>query len=152
MCKGLWTPARQKSPSKIMGINMELVPPFAAITASTLLGRLSTRCWNIAAGTCIHSATRVLLVRFGATDVWCLARRQCSNSSQRCSMGLRSGVCAGQSRSPTPILTNHFCMDNAWVHSQAETVKGLSEYKLQEYVIMLLLHQMGVLWNRIRGC
>jgi hypothetical protein len=28
--------------SKIMGINMELVPPFTAITASTLLGRLST--------------------------------------------------------------------------------------------------------------
>jgi hypothetical protein len=28
-----------------MGINIELVPLFAAITASTLLGRLSTRCW-----------------------------------------------------------------------------------------------------------
>ncbi|KAK6322617.1 hypothetical protein J4Q44_G00074090 [Coregonus suidteri] len=26
-------------------------PPFAAITASTILGRLSTRCWNIAPGT-----------------------------------------------------------------------------------------------------
>ena len=41
-------------------INMELVPPFAAITVSTLLGRLTTRCWNIAAGTCFHSATRAL--------------------------------------------------------------------------------------------
>jgi hypothetical protein len=41
--------------------------PSAAITASTLLGRLSTRCWNIALGTCFHSATRAL-VRLG-TDV-----------------------------------------------------------------------------------
>ena len=43
-----------------MGINMELGPPFAAITASTLLGRHSSRCWNIAAGICIHSAIRAL--------------------------------------------------------------------------------------------
>ena len=39
-----------------MGIKMELVPPFTAIKASTLLGRLFTRCWNIAAGTCFHSS------------------------------------------------------------------------------------------------
>ena len=32
--------------------------PFASITTSTLLGRLSTRCWNIAAGTCFRSAAR----------------------------------------------------------------------------------------------
>uniref|UniRef100_A0A8C7DPG1 Proprotein convertase subtilisin/kexin type 5a n=1 Tax=Oncorhynchus kisutch TaxID=8019 RepID=A0A8C7DPG1_ONCKI len=38
------------------------------VTASTLLGRHSTRCWNFAAGTCFHSATRAL-VRSGA-DVW----------------------------------------------------------------------------------
>ena len=44
MIKSIWTPARQTSHSKIMGINMELVPPFAAIKASTLLGRLFTRC------------------------------------------------------------------------------------------------------------
>jgi hypothetical protein len=76
------------------------------MTASTLLGRLSTRCWNIAAGTCFHSATRTL-VRLG-TDVGRLglARSRCSNSSQRCSMGLRSGLCAGQSRFFTPISTN----------------------------------------------
>jgi hypothetical protein len=51
--------ARRISHSKIMGINMELVPPFAAITASTLLGKLSTRCWNIDAGTCFHLATSI---------------------------------------------------------------------------------------------
>ena len=33
-------------------------PP--AITASTLLGRLSTRCWNIAAGTYFHLARKAL--------------------------------------------------------------------------------------------
>jgi hypothetical protein len=41
------------------------------------------------------------------------ARSQRSNSSQRCSMGLRSGLCAGQSSSSTPISINHFCMDLA---------------------------------------
>uniref|UniRef100_A0A4W5N4I8 SKI2 subunit of superkiller complex n=1 Tax=Hucho hucho TaxID=62062 RepID=A0A4W5N4I8_9TELE len=55
--KGLWTPARRISHSKIMGINMELVSPLL----------LSTGCWNIAVETCFHSATRAL-VRSG-TDV-----------------------------------------------------------------------------------
>ena len=110
MAKSLWTPARPTSHSKIMGINMELVPSFAAITASTLLGRLSTRCWNIAAGICFHSATRAF-VRSG-TDVGRLgvAHSRCSNSSQRCLMVLRSGLCAGQSSSSTPISPNHLCM------------------------------------------
>ena len=64
----MWTPTLiPTSHSKIMGINMELVPPFAAIRASTFLGRLSIRWWNIAAGTWFHSATRAL-VRSG-TDV-----------------------------------------------------------------------------------
>ena len=110
--KRMWTPC-QTPHSKIMGINMEFVPPFANIIASTFLGRLSTRCWNIAAGTCFHSATRAL-VRSG-TDVGRLglARSQRSNSSQRCSMGLKSGICAGQSTSTTPLLTTHFCMDLA---------------------------------------
>ncbi|CDQ91100.1 unnamed protein product [Oncorhynchus mykiss] len=91
-------------PIQMHCINMELGPPFAATTASTLLGRLSTRCWNIAAGTCFHSATSISEVgRIG------LARSRCSNSSQR----LRSGFYAGQSSSSTPISTNDFCMDLA---------------------------------------
>jgi hypothetical protein len=69
MTKSMWTPACQTSNSKIMRINMELVPPFAAITGSTLLGRLSTRCREFAAGTCFHSATKAL-VRLGP-DVRC---------------------------------------------------------------------------------
>jgi hypothetical protein len=49
---------------------------------------------------------------------WCWAIRpgsqsQCFNSSQRCLMGLRSGMCAGQLSSYEPISTNHFCMDLA---------------------------------------
>jgi hypothetical protein len=59
--KVLTPAARWTSHSKVMGINMELDPPFAALTASILLGRLSTRCWKIAAGTCFHSATRALV-------------------------------------------------------------------------------------------
>ena len=80
---------------------------------STLLGKLSTRHWNIAAGTCFHSATRALL-RSGTDVGWLgLARIRRSNSSHRCLMGWRSGRCAGQSSYSTPILTNHFCMDLA---------------------------------------
>jgi hypothetical protein len=54
------------------------------------------------------------IVRSG-TDVGLLglACSRHSNSSQRCSMGLRSGLGAGQSSSFTPISTNHFCMDLA---------------------------------------
>ena len=64
-------------------------------------------------GTCFLSATRAL-VRLG-TDVGRLglSRSQRSNSSQRCLMVSRSGLCAGQSSSSTPISTNHFCMDLA---------------------------------------
>ena len=88
-------------------------PPFVAITGSKLLGRLSTKCWNIAAGTCFPSATRTLM-RFGANfERFGLARSRRSNWSQRCSMELRSGLSADQWSSSTPILTNHFCMDLA---------------------------------------
>ena len=71
---------------------MELVPALLLITGSTLPVRVSTRCWNISAGTCFHSARRAL-VRPG-TDVWrvVLARSWRSNSSQRRLMGLRSGL------------------------------------------------------------
>ena len=54
---------------------------FAVVIVYTLLGRLSTRCWNITTGTCFHSATKAF-ERSGA-DVGTsgLARSQCSNSS-----------------------------------------------------------------------
>ena len=86
--------------------------PVAAITASTFLGRLSIRCWNIAAETCFHSATRAL-ARVG-TDIGelGLAHNRLSNSSQKCSMGLRSGLCVGQSSFSTCKKPN-FCMDLA---------------------------------------
>ena len=35
-------------------------PPFAAITAATILGRLSTRLWSVSGGISAHSATREL--------------------------------------------------------------------------------------------
>jgi rubredoxin len=35
--------------------------PLAALTASSLVGRLSPRCWKIAAGPRFHSATRALV-------------------------------------------------------------------------------------------
>ena len=41
------------------------------------------------------------------------ARSLCFNSSQRCSIGLRSGLCAGQSSSSTPNSLIHVLMDLA---------------------------------------
>ena len=73
-------------------------------------GRLSTRCWNIAAGTCFHSATRALVRSDTDHGQLALAHNWHSNSSQRCSMGLTSGLCADQSRSSTLISSSHFCM------------------------------------------
>lgn len=57
--------------------------PFTAITASTLLWRLSSRCWR-------HSNTRAL-VRWRTDVKWGgLGFNQCCSSSQRCPAGLRS--------------------------------------------------------------
>ncbi|MCI4380479.1 hypothetical protein PGIGA_G00240460 [Pangasianodon gigas] len=38
---------------------------------------------------------------------------RCSSSSQRCSVGLRSGLCAGHSSSSTPTFTHHVFMELA---------------------------------------
>ena len=58
-----------------------------------------------------HSS-RSAFVRSG-TDIGRegLARSLRSNSSQRCSIGLRSGLCAGQSSSSTPNSLIHVFMD-----------------------------------------
>jgi hypothetical protein len=54
-----------------------LIPKSWAVrTASTLLGRLSTRCWNIAAGTCFHSA-----VNISEVEHWCRTIRPGSQSA-----------------------------------------------------------------------
>ena len=74
MTNSMWTPARRTSHSKIMGINMELVP-LCCYNSLHFSGRLSTRCWNIAAGTCFHSATSVTEVGH-----WCCAIRPDSQS------------------------------------------------------------------------
>lgn len=42
-----------------------------------------------------------------------LAHSQHSNSSWRCALGFRSGLCVGQSSSSTPDSVNHFFMDPA---------------------------------------
>jgi hypothetical protein len=121
---------------------MKLVPPFAAIAAYTLLCRLSTGCWNIAVGTCFHSATRAL-VRSG-TDVWWLnlARSQRSNESQRCLMGVRSGLC----RPAKFFHTDHRQTISAWTsicaqgYCHAETGKGLPQTVLFLSIHVLCFH------------
>jgi hypothetical protein len=104
-------------------------PPFAAVTASTLLGRLSTRSWNIATGICVHSATRAL-VRLGTDVGWLvLIHSQCSSSSQRCSMEFRwRALCR-------PVKFFHTNLDKPFLYGphcasgqcHAETEKGLPQ-------------------------
>ena len=88
-------------------------------------GRLSTRCWNIAAGSFFHSATRALVKSGTNVGRLGLAHSQRSNSSQRCSMVLRSGLCAGQSSSSTPIsdLHNPFLYRPCFVHGSFVMLK-----------------------------
>ena len=78
------------------------------VCASTPLGMLSTRCWNIAAGTCFHSATRALVRSVTDVGRLGLAHSRCSKSSQRCAMELRAGLCGGQSSSSTIDLDKPF--------------------------------------------
>uniref|UniRef100_A0A667X151 Doublecortin domain-containing protein n=1 Tax=Myripristis murdjan TaxID=586833 RepID=A0A667X151_9TELE len=75
--------------------------------------RLSTRFRSVFMGIFDHSS-RSAFVRSN-TDVGQegLARSLRSNSSQRCSLGLRSGLCAGQSSSSTPNSLIHVFMDLA---------------------------------------
>lgn len=59
-----------------------------AATASTFLGRISTRFKNLAAGICCRSVT-------SQVESWCRTIRRRSCSPRRCLMGLRLRVCAG---------------------------------------------------------
>lgn len=77
--------------------------PFAAITASVLLTRLSTRFWNTTLEICTHHATRASVrLRHGGLVHSCH-----SSSYQRCLVGLMSGLCAGLSNSSTSISAKH---------------------------------------------
>ena len=71
-----------------------------------------------------HSS-RSAFVRSG-TDVGQegLTHSLSSNSSQRCSIGLRSGLCAGQSSSSTPNLLIHVFMDLALCTGPNHLVEG----------------------------
>ena len=71
--------------------------------------RLSTRFRSVFMGIFDHSSRSALR---GQTDIgWeGLAHSLRSKSSQRCSIGLRWGLCAGQSSSSTPNLIIHVFM------------------------------------------
>lgn len=88
-------------------------PVIAAITALTLLGRLSTRFGNLFKGFFFYHSSISAFVSLG-TDVGRegLVCSLCSNSSQMCSIRLRSGLCAGQSSSSTPNLLIHVFIDS----------------------------------------
>ena len=77
--------------SKAIGINMEFDNSF------NCSGKLSTRIWSVSGRMCARSVKRA----FVRSDTDVLAHYQYSSSSQRCSLGLRSGLCAGQWSSST---------------------------------------------------
>ena len=111
MTKSMWTPAGQTSHSKIMGINMELFP-LCCYNSLHFSGKaFLIDVGTLPRGTCFHSDTRALVRSDTDVGRLGLARSRRSDSSQRCSMGLRSGLVAGQSSSS--VSTNHLCMDLA---------------------------------------
>jgi hypothetical protein len=87
-------------------------PPFAFMTTQTLPGRISTRCLNISSGMAAHFSDRAV-ARAEWCGAWGLERSRRSNSSYRCSVGLRSGLWAGQSISGALLSTNHSLTDLA---------------------------------------
>lgn len=94
--------------SKSRGINVELVSPSAAITASTVLGRLSGRFWSVYVGVVANLSRRASVRSDTAVGWQGLARSLQSSSSQRSSTGLRSGPSLG----PVKFLPNsssHAC-------------------------------------------
>ena len=129
---------------KIMGINMELVPPFAAMTASTLLGRLSTKCWNIVAETCFHSATRSI-VRLGIVGNLGLGRSRRSNSSQRCSMRLSLGpLCR-------PVKFFHTDLDKPFLYEPHFVHRGIVMLKQERAFPKLLPQSLRFPFNATKG-
>ncbi|MED6255114.1 hypothetical protein ATANTOWER_004861 [Ataeniobius toweri] len=71
--------------------------PFAAITASTLLRRLSTSFRSVSLGIFYHSFRSTFLRSHTDVGQEGLAHSFWYNLSQMCSMDLRSGLCAVQS-------------------------------------------------------
>jgi hypothetical protein len=81
------------------------------MTVLTLLGRLYTRCVNVSSGMAAHSSCRAVARAVSDVGRRGLEWSQRSNSSHRCSVGFRSGLCAGQSISGTLLSTNHTLTD-----------------------------------------
>lgn len=81
---------------------MVLVPPFAAGTASTLLGRLCSRFRSVFVEVFAHSSRRALQGQALMLDEksWLAVSVRVDN--YRRLMSLNSEVCAGQSSSSTP--------------------------------------------------
>ncbi len=77
--------------SNYTDIYMDLVPAFAAITASTLLGRLSTTFWSISVVIFSRLSSRAFVSSDTHVGREGLTRSLCSSSSQKCLMALRSG-------------------------------------------------------------
>lgn len=95
-------------PLLTLWLQYDVGPPFAPITTSSLLGRLSTRLRGVLMGL-FDNSFKSALVR-SHTDVgWeGLALSLHCNSSERCSIGFRAGLYADQSSSSIPLC--HPCL------------------------------------------
>lgn len=98
--------------------------PAEHLTASTLLGKLSTRCWNMAAGICSHSDMSISEVRH-----WCWVTESGTrpNSSQKSSVGFRSVLCS-TSFTPDSEKKEALCIDKlepSRLHSAGKEIAWL---------------------------
>jgi hypothetical protein len=83
------------------------------MSTRTLPGRLSARCLKVSGGMAAHSSGRSVTKAVSDVGHWSLEQSQHSNSSHRCSVGVRSGLWAGQSISGSLLSTNYSLTDVA---------------------------------------
>ncbi|KAJ4433915.1 hypothetical protein ANN_16229 [Periplaneta americana] len=94
-----WNPGHLVSQPDALTVTPQnlVAPPRVTITAATPSGMFSTSLCRISTAMRRHSSCNMTLS--WTMEVGRISRNlnRRSNSSQRCSMGLRSGLCAGQS-------------------------------------------------------
>lgn len=111
------------TPSLNHRIYCGVAPPLAALTASTLLIRLSTRFRSLVEGILDHFS-RTAFVR-SDTDV--------SNSSLKCCIWLGAALCARLSSSSTPNWLIHVFMNLDLSPNYSHKVGGMKLFKMSWY-------------------
>ena len=109
MTISMWTHAHRTSHSKIMGIHLELVPPCCYKSLNS-----SRKAFHYMLEHCCGD-----LLPFSQKN------SPHFNSSQRCSLGLKSGLCSGQSFFHTDLNKSFSIWTSLCAHGHCHSEKGM---------------------------